>query len=226
MAARKTKTEKIKSQIKPEKGLNADIFNADGEKIGNKALLPKYFGQKTNSKLVLQAIRVYMVNNRSGNVNTKTRGEVSGGGRKPWKEKGTGRARQGSIRAPHWRGGGIVFGPKIRNFDLKLSDELTKKAIYISLSDKAKDQKIKILKINEKDLDKTKKADQLLKKLYENINKNRLLMVYSGENALPIKFFRNLNYLTLVNIDSLNTLYIVKHNEILFLEEAFKKYDK
>lgn len=226
MAVQKTKTKKKENEIKEEIKPKADVFDTNGEKTGAKILEVKYFGQKKNNSLLNQALRVYSFNLNKTTANTKTRGEVSGGGRKPWKQKGTGRARQGSTRAPHWRGGGVVFGPRTKNVSLKLPTDYVKKALYISLSDKAKNGKIRILNNGKKTIEKTKGANILLQKIYEDAKMRNVLLIYTNVSKNLVRNFRNLNYLTLVNENTLNAFYITKHDEILFLEDAFKKYDK
>lgn len=202
------------------------IYDFSGVKSGDIKVSEVIFGQKENRALVTQALRVYTTNIRQGTASTKTRGEVSGGGRKPWKEKGTGRARQGSTRAPHWRGGGVVFGPKPRDINLSLNDKMRKKALYVSLSEKLENNKIKAISIDPKKDYKTKETNLMFKKLFadKKIMKN-ILIIYTKENKNLVNSLRNLPYINFTDINLLNVLQVTRANQIVFTREAIKKYE-
>src|ERR1035437_7387188 len=126
--------------------MKANLYNQKGETIGDVELNSKIFEVKPNSHLLAEAARIQQSNARSGTGHTKTRGEVSGGGKKPWKQKGTGRARAGSTRSPIWRHGGITFGPRsTRNWELKINKKAKTQALFMSLSDKAKDKQFIVI---------------------------------------------------------------------------------
>src|SRR3989344_4854143 len=119
------------------------VYNQEGKEIENLGLNEAVFGLPWNADLVSQALRVFLANKRQVLASTKDRSEISGGGRKPWRQKGTGRARHGSIRSPLWKGGGITFGPtKERNFKLKINKKMARKAFLTALSTKARDNEI------------------------------------------------------------------------------------
>src|SRR5436190_15169179 len=123
--------------------MKISVYNQKAEVIGDIELNDKIYAVKPTLHLLAEAVRVQAANARKGLANTKTRGEVSGGGKKPWKEKGTGRARVGSTRSPIWRHGGVTFGPRSkRNWELKINKKAKTKALFMSWSDKAKDGKI------------------------------------------------------------------------------------
>src|SRR3989339_1594785 len=137
--------------------MNLPIYNIEGHETGKISLNPKIFGVKTKSWILHQVIVAQQANSRVNVAHTKTRGEVRGGGKKPWKQKGTGRARHGSIRSPLWRGGGITFGPlNTRNFKIKVNKKAKKKALLMTLTSKAINQKIILLEKLEIDQAKTK----------------------------------------------------------------------
>src|SRR4030043_2412895 len=126
--------------------LNLPIYNLEGEKTGTIKLSEKIFGLKINNNLIYQVINVQLANKRKHLAKVKDRGEVRGGGRKPWRQKGTGRARHGSIRSPIWRGGGVTFGPtKNRVFKKKINKKMRRKALFMVLSAKAKEKLIIVL---------------------------------------------------------------------------------
>jgi len=125
--------------------MNVKVYNQDGAEIGTVELKPEIFGIEPNEALVHQYVVNYLARQRQGTAKTKTRREVSGGGRKPWKQKGTGRARAGTIRSPLWRGGGVVHGPLPRDYGSKLPKQMKRLAIQSVLSDKARTDAIKIV---------------------------------------------------------------------------------
>ncbi len=125
--------------------MKVKIFDISGKEIGERELPENIFGLKPNIHLLWLAVKYYLSRRRKGTASTKTRGEVSGGGRKPWPQKHTGRARHGSIRSPLWRKGGVVFGPKPRDFSIKMPYKARIKALFIALSDRAKENRIKII---------------------------------------------------------------------------------
>src|SRR3989339_1356672 len=174
--------------------LKAKIYNIKGEVAGEETLDPDIFEVETKVGLIHQVLVAQMANKRQVLAHTKDRGEVSGGGKKPWKQKGTGRARQGSIRSPQWVGGGIVFGPtKERVFEQKINKKMKRKALLMCLSDRAKEEKIVLLDKLELENFKTKKFLEILNKLP---NKGRkTLLVLADNDKKIIKSAANLSYL-------------------------------
>jgi len=142
------------------------VYNLEGKAVEEIELNPEFFDIAMNEELVTQVLRVQRANAREAIAHTKTRGEVSGGGKKPWKQKGTGRARHGSIRSPLWIGGGITFGPRSdRNFSLKINKKMKKKALLMTLSEKARDGQLMIVDSFVLPEAKTKRAVSMLKNL-------------------------------------------------------------
>src|SRR3989338_2709122 len=162
---------KVESKIvvsKPRKTgsfLNASVFDIKGKVAGHIELPSEIFGAKVNNSLMSQAVRVYLANQRQGTVKTKDRGEVNATTKKIWQQKGTGRARHGSKRAPLFVGGGVAFGPKPRDFSLTISKKMKKNALFSALSSKLKENEIKILKGLEAVTPKTKIMNGILKNL-------------------------------------------------------------
>ncbi|MBI3384909.1 50S ribosomal protein L4 [Candidatus Gottesmanbacteria bacterium] len=205
-----------------------DVYSFAGEKTETKSLPAKFFGQDVKTALLSQAIRLYQSNKHTGNFNTKTRGEVSGGGKKPWAQKETGRARQGSIRAPHWRGGGVIFGPKNKDYTSQMPQKMKQKSLSMALSLKASDKKIKILNAkNAKSSLKTKELNLTLHKIYDLKEKMpKILVITTKENKNIINGLHNLSYVTVFNIGTLNSLSVFNHDELLFSDSAFSFYEK
>jgi len=154
--------------------IKLNVYNQQSELIGEMDLNPKIFNVKANPALVHQAVVAQMANERQVLAHTKGRGEVRGGGRKPWQQKGTGRARHGSIRSPIWRGGGVTFGPtKERNFKQKINQKMKQKALLAVLSDKVANKKLVVLDKLELTEYKTKKFDQIISGLEKEVLKIR-----------------------------------------------------
>lgn len=159
--------------------LKLDVYGTSGEKTGDSVVLPEeIFGARVNQRLLDDVVRSYAANQRRGTHSTKRRAEVSGGGKKPWKQKGTGRARIGSIRAPHWRGGGTVFGPHPRDYSVHIPKQLRKAALISALSAKAAQENLVILESLELSSAKTKELSGAIKGL--KLNNARVLCVVSA----------------------------------------------
>ena len=178
VAAKKVSKKAKVSVVKPTKGrsLSASVYDIKGKVAGTVSLPSEIFGAKINDSLMSQAVRVYLANQRLGTVKTKDRGEVNKTTRKVWQQKGTGRARHGSRRAPIFVGGGLAFGPRPRDFSLSLSKKMKTLALFSALSSKLKDQELKIVKGLETLTPKTK----LMAKVFENLgieSKKRVLLV-------------------------------------------------
>ncbi|MEX1061774.1 MAG: 50S ribosomal protein L4, partial [Patescibacteria group bacterium] len=181
--------------------MKVDIFSEKGIKGASKAELSKgIFEVKPNETVLRQFVRVYEVNQRVGTVATKTRSEVSGGGRKPWAQKGTGRARHGSIRSPIWVGGGITFGPKPRTFELSIPKRVKELALKSALSQRAKEEKIFVIADFAPTKPKTAEAVALFKKL----KVLRPLLVVGEESQNAALSLRNLQSAQIQNAKYLN----------------------
>jgi large subunit ribosomal protein L4 len=145
--------------------MQVPVYNVQGEQVSEAELQDQIFAAPINEALMHQALVRQLANSRLGTHKTKTRGEVSGGGRKPWRQKGTGRARQGSIRAPHWRGGGIVFGPTPRSYEQKMPRKMRRQALRSALSVKAAESRIVLVDHLEMGEPKTKELEGILQNL-------------------------------------------------------------
>ena len=193
----------------------------NGEVVGEEKLDSALFEVETKEGLIHQAVVAQMANRRQVLAHTKDRGEVSGGGKKPWKQKGTGRARQGSIRSPLWVGGGVVFGPRNdRNFHQKINKKMKRKALLMCLSDRAKEEKIIVLDKLELENFKTKRFLEILNKL-PNKEKKTLLILADNDKKI-IKSAANLPYLKTIESVNINVMDVL-NNEFLMLPLATLK---
>lgn len=201
--------------------ISATLYNQKGEKLKSISLPENIFGQKANNTLVATAIRVYLANKKANLASTKVRSEVSGGGRKPHRQKGTGRARAGSTRSPGRRGGGIVFGPKPSETKLKLTKKMKQRALISVLSDKYRENSIILLdKLDFKE-PKTKKAVSLIDKIAGNRRSKRLVL--DEKNEVVLKSFRNLQGVDISLAIDLNPLNVVKSSGLIFTLAALEK---
>lgn len=198
--------------------LSLPVFNLKGEKVGRISLPQEIFGVKVNMPLLSQAVRVYQANGRQGNSSTKTRGLIRGGGRKPWKQKGTGRARQGSIRSPQWRGGGIVFGPKPRDYSLNLPAKMRKAALRSALTSRVED----IVVVNEFKL--TKPKTKQVREALDRLNMTgKTLVVLPEHDPSVAQASRNMPAVRLIRASGLNALDVLSAKKLLFAKDAVKK---
>lgn len=202
------------------------IYNTKGEKISQAAVVTKAYDPSSSSSLLTQAVRVYLANQRQGTSSTKTRSEVAGSTRKIYRQKGTGRARHGDIKAPIFVGGGIVFGPHPRDFQLKLNKKMSKKAFLISLLDKIKNNKLIIIEDLSKIAAKTKELTQILKKFFsKNIDREKFLLIHNGERNL-ILACRNIRSVTGVLVSTVNTYDLLSHTLVITEPEVVDKLFK
>lgn len=219
----KTKKRAVKAEKPTKSGLTIDVLDQSGKVVESIELPKEVFGVKPNKSLIAQAIRVYLANQRLGNASTKSRGEVRGGGRKPWRQKGTGRARIGSIRAPHWRGGGVVFGPKPKDFSLELPKKMKQKALLSALAVRFNDKDMLVLKNLDLKEAKTKEASSILKNL--NIN-GRTLVIDSELKDKEKRAFRNIEGTALAMVSNLNTYQVLDNKKLVFTKDAIKKLEE
>ena len=202
----------------------AKIYNQEGKEIAKLELNEAIFGLPWNADLVHQAVRTYMANQRQITASTKTRAQVRGGGRKPWRQKGTGRARHGSIRSPLWKGGGVTFGPTTeRNFKLKINKKMARKAFLVALSAKVRDNKILILNDLKIASAKTKEMAHIMAN-FPQVKKG--LVVLSEKNDMFKNACRNLSKLEVVNINNLNVFNVLKHQYLILTESGIGHLEK
>lgn len=213
----------------------ANIYNKDGEIVEEMTLSSKIFGLKVNESLVHQAVVAQMANERQVLAHTKVISEVSGSGKKPWKQKGTGRARVGSVRSPLWRGGGIIFGPtKDRNFKKELNGKMKQKALFMALSDKLTNNSIVIIDDWKMEEFKTKQMNDLINKIetkvlgFEKAKKAKRKMLLVADNIdQKAKFSaRNLEGITVINKDNINIVEILKNKQLITTKEVINNLEK
>lgn len=204
---------------------NITLYNQQGQKKGDIQVSDVIFGAKFNQDLVHQALVRQLANARVSVIaNTLTKSEVRGGGRKPWKQKGTGRARQGSIRNPHWKGGGVVFGPKNnRNYKQMMPKKQRRLALFSALSAKFQDGKIMAVDNFESPAVKTKTFVEMLHKL--PIEKDVLFLI-PGKNELITKSTRNIPFVKTMLVNYLNIADLQRYDQVVFLEEALNKMEQ
>lgn len=209
--------------------MKVPIYNQKAESIGEVELNDKIFAIKPSQHLMAESVRVQLSNARKGLAHTKTRGEVSGGGKKPWKQKGTGRARVGSIRSPIWKGGGITFGPRSnRNWELKLNKQAKRKALFMSLSDKATDGRIVVVDAIKLEAAKTKAfvaVHTAFQKKLKDFGRKQLFVLPKKDDAL-VRASRNLPAVTSVLATSLNIVDVLKADSILVTKDALPVIEK
>lgn len=206
------------------------VYNQKAEHVGEMELSSKVFGVKVNPALVHQAVITQMANERKVIAHTKDRSEVRGGGRKPWKQKGTGRARHGSSRSPIWIGGGVTFGPRNdRNFKMRLNKKMKQNALLMALSDKAASDSLKIVDKLEIPEFKTKIFKGIIEKLENKKTKKQkisLLVMVEGADD-KIKFSaRNLTGVELSNLDNINLVDLLKYKNLVMTKGAVEKLEE
>ncbi|HVZ67313.1 MAG TPA: 50S ribosomal protein L4 [Patescibacteria group bacterium] len=215
-----------KPVAKASNNLSISVFGIDGSKKGTVSLSAEIFGAPVNTSLMSQAVRVYLVNQRQGTAATKTRGEVTGSTRKIYRQKGTGKARHGAITAPIFVGGGIAFGPRPRIFDLKMSKQMRRKALFSALSFKNGEGKVFVVDVNGAS-GKTKEMSKVLKTM-GTVNKdgkaNKVLFVTEDEKVK--KTVANIGGLTRESAHVLNTYSVLNSNFIVFEKNALVKAEE
>ena len=199
----------------------ANVYNVTGQSTGQMDLPESVFGLKPRTHHIWRSVTTHLSNQRLGTVKTKRKGEVSGGGKKPFKQKGTGNARQGSIRAVQFVGGGIAHGPKPRDYSLELPKKMRQQALAESLSDKALRGKIMVIEGLKFDATKTKQAVGLLKSL--GLEGQKCLIVIDQVNAATAKSFRNLPRTTLLSRSNLNTYEVMNHDVVVLTQSTLKQ---
>lgn len=200
--------------------MKAAVVDTKGKKIKEIDLNEDIFNRKSNEPLVHQVVTAEMANKRQGSASTKTRAMVAGGGTKPWRQKGTGRARAGSIRSPLWKGGGVTFGPQPRDFYTRIPKKMRKGALKSALSAKFKNSEIIIIDNLEFKEPKTKKAEEILDslKIYD-----KTTVVIPEKNDLLFKSFRNIPGVEIMTIDNLTVYDILNNKKLIITNDAISK---
>lgn len=196
------------------------LYNTQAKEVGKVDIDEKFFNGKVNQPLLRQVLKMYAANRRRGTASTKTRKDVRGGGRKPWKQKGTGRARAGTIRSPLWRGGGVTFGPHPRDFSYTLPQKIKRKAIVSALNIKFKDNQLVIIDRIELKEAKTKEWAGILAAF--KINESCLVLL-NGPNLDVQRAGRNISNLFIKSFDSVNAAEIYDHRKLIVEKEALEK---
>ncbi len=205
-----------------KKFLTLKIYDQEGKESGGVKLDPEIFDVKISEPLVHQIVVAQQANRRVNLAHTKTRGEVRGGGRKPWRQKGTGRARHGSIRSPLWRGGGVTFGPsKIRNFSKKVNKKAKRQATRMILTDKAQNKEITVLDQLKIDNYKTKDLLKVLTKLKKA--ENKCLLILPKPDQKIYRSAQNLKNIETILADSLNVISLLKFDHLIIVQDSLKK---
>jgi large subunit ribosomal protein L4 len=199
---------------------SVNVIDLNNATVGSIELADAVFGAEVNEALLYEAVRQYTAAQRSGTAATKTRHEVSGSGKKLWKQKGTGRARMGSIRSPLWRHGGTVHGPQPKSYEYKLPRKMVLGALRSALSAKVRDGELRVVRAFELADAKTKNMAGILGKLEA---KNTVLLVETGENANLTRASRNLPGVKLVPTKDVSVYDLLKYQEVLLSESAARK---
>ena len=190
---------------------NVSVLNMEGKEVGSMELNDAVFGVEINEHLVHQAVVLQLANNRQGTQKAKTRSEVSGGGRKPWRQKGTGHARQGSTRAPQWTGGGVVFAPVPRDYSFKLNKKEKRAALKSVLTSKVADGKFVVVDDLKLDEIKTKKFVEVM----NNLKVNKALVVLDEACDKAVLSARNVADVKTASVSTINVYDILKYNTVI-----------
>ncbi|HHT9145391.1 MAG: 50S ribosomal protein L4 [Candidatus Brocadiaceae bacterium] len=194
------------------------VYSKEGEKVDNLQLDDEKFGGPIHKKLLRDAVIMYEANKRQGTASTKTKGEVAGGGRKPWAQKHTGRARAGSIRSPLWKGGGVSHGPKPRDYSFSIPKKARRLALYTALSAKARDNELVVIDDLNFDVPKTRQMVSILKAL--NIDNSSCLIVIPKANETVWKSARNIPSVKVMTSTELNAYEVLRPKKVLLTKEA------
>jgi large subunit ribosomal protein L4 len=201
----------------------AVLYNMDGDNLGEIELSDVMFGAEVNKTLIHEAVVNFLANRRAGTAAAKTRSEVRGGGRKPWRQKGTGRARQGSIRAPQWIGGGIVFGPKPRDYSYNMPKKARRAALRSALSARAGEGKVSVV-------DKLTLAEPKTRVMVNFFNKiglyGKVLLVAGEADDNIAKSVRNIQGVTFVPANGLNAYDVVNHDNLIVTQDALARVEE
>ena len=200
-----------------------DVYNMEGKVCGTLELSDKVFAAQVNGPVIHSVVRAYLLNQRQGTQSTLTRSEVAGGGRKPWRQKGTGRARQGSTRAPQWTHGGIVFAPKPRDYTVTLNKKVKRLAMKSALSSKVQDNKMIVVDSIATEGYKTKKIAEMLKALG---SEKKALIVLSEVDAQVIASAANIPGVKTAQVNTLNVYDILNADKFIVVKDAVSKIEE
>ncbi len=197
-----------------------DLYDSSGKVVGEIALDPAVFDIEPNQDVMHQVVMAQRAAARSGTSSTRTRAERRGGGAKPWRQKGTGRARQGSIRSPQWRGGGIVFGPKPRDYSQRTPKRMIRLALRSALSDRARGDRIRVVEDHGFDIPSTKTAKSVLEAV--GIEGRPLIVIRDWYDELVVRSYRNLPEVHLIPGDQVNCYDVLRNDYVLLTPETLE----
>ena len=195
---------------------NVSVYNMEGKKVGTLELNDAVFGVEVNEHLVHLAVVAQLANKRQGTQKAKTRSEVSGGGRKPWRQKGTGHARQGSTRSPQWKGGGVVFAPTPRDYTIRLNKKEKRAALKSALTSRVQDNKFIVVDELKFDEIKTKKFQNVM----DNLKVSKALVVLADNDQNTVLSARNIADVKTSQVGSINVYDILKYNTVVATKAA------
>ena len=195
---------------------NVTVYKMEGNEVGTMELNDAVFGVEINEHLVHLAVVRQLANNRQGTQKAKTRSEVSGGGRKPWRQKGTGHARQGSIRAPQWTGGGVVFAPVPRDYEVKMNKKERRAALKSALTSKVQDNKLVVVDSLALAEAKTKEMQKVL----TNLKAEKALIVTAGDDQNVVLSARNIADVQTATVNTINVYDVMKHSTVVVTKDA------
>ena len=195
---------------------NVTVFNMEGNEVGTMELNDAVFGVEINEHLVHLAVVRQLANNRQGTQKAKTRSEVSGGGRKPWRQKGTGHARQGSIRAPQWTGGGVVFAPVPRDYEVKMNKKERRAALKSALTSKVQENKLVVVDSLALAEAKTKEMQKVL----TNLKADKALVITAADDQNVVIAARNIADVQTATVNTMNVYDVMKHNTVVVTKDA------
>jgi large subunit ribosomal protein L4 len=198
-----------------------DVFDIQKKKVSQVDLNDAVFGAEVNEAIIYDVVKMQLASRRSGTASTKTRSDVSGGGKKPWRQKGTGRARAGTTRSPIWRGGGIVFGPHPRDYSYSIPKKVRKKAIISALSMKFKENKMLVLQ----DFPMEKISTRIFKGVFDLFSLKKALFIIDENNELLLKSSRNIKNVKMIRSEGINVYDILNHEHLILLEPSVKKIE-
>jgi len=198
-----------------------DVFDIEKKKVSVVDLNDAVFAAEVNEAIIYDVVKMQLASRRSGTASTKTRSDVRGGGKKPWRQKGTGRARSGTSRSPIWRSGGTVFGPHPRDYSYSIPKKVRKKALISALSMKLKENKVVILK----DFPMDKISTRVFKSVFDLFSLKKALFVLDDNNEVLLKSSRNMKNVKMVRSEGINVYDILNHEHLILLEPSVKKIE-
>ena len=201
---------------------NVSVYNMEGKEVGTMELSDAVFGVEVNEHLVHLAVVQQLANNRQGTQKAKTRSEVRGGGRKPWRQKGTGHARQGSTRAPQWTGGGVVFAPTPRDYSFKMNRKEKRAALKSALTSRVQENKLIVVDELKFDEIKTKKFAEVLK----NLNLDKALVVLNENDEKVVMSAKNIPTVKTTQINTINVYDVLKYNTVVLTKAAAESIEE